>query len=173
MSKNLLNISNQNNNRGKYPLFLGEALGFGDTVNVTYPEIEKLYLDLRAMFWTENEFSMEYDTEDMKSASSSVRDVMVYNLLSQWLMDSLASRSIGEVLSPFVTNNELCNLISEWVRSETVHTRSYSYIIRSSFAEDAKPLIKQGFVMEDDMGRVWTLERQVPCDKYGNPAPPN
>jgi hypothetical protein len=47
------------------------------------------------------------------------------------------------------------------------------YIQCCSFAEDAKPPIKQGFVVEDDMGRVWTLERQVPCDKYGNPAPPN
>lgn len=143
MSRTLLNIANDNNNRGKYPLFLGASLGFGDTVNVTYPEIEELYLDLRSMFWTENEFSMEYDIEDLKACPDSLKDCMVLNLLAQWLMDSLASRSIAEVLGPFVTNNELSNLIAKWADTEATHTRSYSYIIRSCF-KDPNATIERG-----------------------------
>lgn len=138
-----LNIQNSNNITGSYPLFLGEDLGFGDTVNVTYPEIEEHYLDLRSMFWTETEFKLDQDRQDFKNASPEVSDVMILNLLSQWLMDSLASRSIVEVLGPFVTNNELQNLLIKWADTEAVHTRSYSLIIKQCF-DDPNEVIERG-----------------------------
>lgn len=47
------------------------------------------------------------------------------------------------------------------------------YLSRWGFEEDSKPLIKKGFKVVDNWGRERSLERKVPCDKYGNPAPPN
>lgn len=153
-----LNIRNGNNVQGNYPLFLGEDLGFGDTVNVTYPELEELYLDLRSMFWTETEFSMDQDRQDFKTAPAEVSDVMILNLLSQWLMDSLASRSINEVLGPFVSNNELQNLIILWANTEVVHTRSYSLIIKQCF-DDPNEVIERGKESMDVAYRSQAISR--------------
>ena len=53
MSRNILNVANDNNNKASgYPLFLGDDLGFGDTINVTYPQVEEAFEELRSMRWT-------------------------------------------------------------------------------------------------------------------------
>lgn len=143
--RNILNVSNDNNNNADgYPLFLGDDLGFGDTINVTYTDLEDAYEELRSLRWTEHEFELETSRKDVLNSNPKEIEALVLNNSSQWLMDSLAARSILELFSPFITNNELFTYLSEVVQSENTHYRAYSMITRSCFddpnqvLEDAK-----------------------------------
>lgn len=135
MKKTVVNIKNNGNLSDKgYPLFLGEDLGFADTINVTYPELEKLYEEQRSQYWVETEHSLAQDKIDFQE-NPEAGDVMVRNLMSQWLMDSIAARSIMSILEPFTTNNELIEVLSAWSFFEGIHARSYSYIMRECFVD--------------------------------------
>lgn len=133
--KNLINIQNGGNLSSEgYPLFLGEDLGFADTVNVTYKELADLYEEHRGQFWIETEHSLSQDKIDFEEDPVS-GDIMIRNLLSQWLMDSVAARSIMTILEPFASNNELIEILSVWQFFEQIHARTYSYIIRECFPD--------------------------------------
>lgn len=133
MKKTVVNIKNNGNLSDKgYPLFLGDDLGFADTINVTYPELEKLYEEQRSQYWVETEHSLAQDKIDFQE-NPEAGDVMVRNLMSQWLMDSIAARSIMSILEPFATNNELIEVLSAWSFFEGIHARTYSYIMRECF----------------------------------------
>lgn len=143
MSKDLMNVSNNNNQKGSYPLFLGEDLGFSDTINVTYPELEDMYLKQRAQYWTETEVTLSQDRLDLAEAPDSEKDVMVLNLLAQWLLDSTASRGIIETFGPFISNNELHEWLSIQSMFEVIHARTYSHIIRNCFV-DGNTVLERG-----------------------------
>lgn len=139
----LMNVQNNNNQKGRYPIFLGEDLGFSDAINITYPNIEKIFKKQRSAYWLEEEFSFEGDRVDLAEAPAYERDVMVFNLLAQWLMDSVASRSIIEVFGAFISNEEVHNwmLTQSWF--ESIHALTYSKIIRNCFI-DANEVIEMG-----------------------------
>lgn len=131
--KNVVNIKNNANLSDKgYPLFLGNDLGFADTINVTYPELAELYEEQRSQFWIETEHSLEQDKIDFQE-DLATGDIMIRNLMSQWLMDSVAARSIMTILEPFTTNNEMIEVLTAWVFFEGIHARTYSYIMRQCF----------------------------------------
>lgn len=143
MSRNILNVDNDNNNKAEgYPLFLGDDLGYGDTINITYPELDEAYEELRSMRWTEHEFSLESSRKDVMRSNPKEVEALTLNNSSQWLMDSLAARSILELFSPFVTNNEFFTYLSEVVQSENTHYRAYSLITRTCF-DDPNAVLEQ------------------------------
>lgn len=136
MSKNVINIKNNGNNSEKgYPLFLGEELGFADTINVTYPELAALYEEQRSQFWIETEHNLDQDRIDFQTCDPSEGEVMIRNLMSQWLMDSVAARSIMSLLEPFASNNEMIDILSVWSFFEGIHARQYSFIMRQCFID--------------------------------------
>ena len=50
-----INLHNEVYKTGKYPVFLGEQLGIFDSINVTYPEMHKLYKLQKAQDWDSRE----------------------------------------------------------------------------------------------------------------------
>ena len=136
MSKNVINIQNNGNNSSKgYPLFLGDDLGFADTINITYPELAALYEEQRSQFWIETEHDLSQDKIDFETCDPNTAEVMIRNLMSQWLMDSVAARSIMSLFEPFATNNELIDVLSAWAFFEGIHARTYSFIMRQCFTD--------------------------------------
>ncbi len=138
--KNVINIENHNN-RTSYPLFLGEDLGFADTINLTYPSLEELAKEQRGQYWTETEHSLTQDRIDFQE-DPETGDIMIRNLMSQWLMDSVAARSIMSILEPFVSNTEMIEVLSEWQYYENLHSRTYLHIMRNCF-NDANALLER------------------------------
>lgn len=138
--KNVINIQNHNNRTG-YPLFLGDDLGFADTINLTYPELDELAKEQRGQYWTETEHSLVQDRLDFQE-DPETGDSMIRNLMSQWLMDSVAARSIMSILEPFVSNTEMIEVLSEWQYYESLHSRTYLHIMRNCF-NDANALLER------------------------------
>ena len=54
---NVLNLNNKEYEKG-YKTFLGDDLGFNDTIHITYPDIQEMYLLQRSQFWTEKEIDL-------------------------------------------------------------------------------------------------------------------
>jgi len=127
--KTVLNTNNTSFREG-YKAFLGEDLGLNDSIHVQYPEIRDMYLSQRAKFWTESEIDLSKDRLDLQEASKDQKDVMLLNLMTQWLLDSTASRSILQTFSPFISNTEVEDLLTVQTFMEGIHARSYSEILR-------------------------------------------
>lgn len=124
-----------------YPLFFGQPLGVLDTINVSYPELEQLYQDQLAQIWNEFEVDLTQDKQDMMEVDKGVVDLMVKTLMWQTVADSVASRSISDVLGEYITNSELQNLTTVWSFFEVIHARTYSHIIKQTFV-DPNELLK-------------------------------
>lgn len=137
---NVMNVENDNNNTGHYPLFLGPNLGFSDEINITYPRIHGIYKRQQSMYWLEDEFHFNQDRIDLREADPSEADIMTLNLLAQHLMDSVASRSIIEIFGPVVSNTELHNWLLWQSAFEGIHASTYSKIFRSAYADGNEAL---------------------------------
>jgi len=131
----VFNASNKGHHTKKYPLFFGEDLGVFDTINVTYPAIEKLYHQQMGQIWNEFEVDLTQDRMDMQQLPSGVVDLMVKTIGWQTLADSVASRSIAELLLPYCSNNELEGMLTAQSLFEVIHARSYSHIIKQTFSD--------------------------------------
>lgn len=120
---------------GRSPLFLGEELGVLDTINVTYPKLETLYQEQLSQLWNEFEIDLTQDRMDMINLPKETTDLMVKTLMWQTVADSVATRTIGEVLNKYVSNSELSCLIKVWEFFEIIHSRTYSHIIKQTFVQ--------------------------------------
>jgi ribonucleoside-diphosphate reductase beta chain len=125
---------------GHYPLFLGPDLGLTDTINVSYPELDRLYMDQISQIWNEFEVDLTHDRIDMLTADPDCVDLMVENISWQHLADSVANRSITGLLMKYVTNSELEAVFNVQALFETIHTRTYSHIIKQTFADPTQML---------------------------------
>lgn len=125
----VLNIENKGFEKG-YPSFLGDDLGLNDNIHVTYQDIKDMHLLQRSKFWVETEIDLGKDRTDLLQADSNQRDVMLRNLITQWAMDSLASRSIIQTFGRFASNTEVQDLLMTQSFFESIHAAQYSEIIR-------------------------------------------
>lgn len=131
MNPNIFNTEKQNHR--DYPLFLGESLGLLDTVNKSYPEIDRLYRIMRKQDWSEDEFDFSQCNADFKGCDKTTADMMIETIAWQWEADSIASRSIVSILAPFITSSELWAYITREAEQEVVHAATYSEAVRMSF----------------------------------------
>ena len=129
------NAKNKGFETGKYPLFLGDAPGLVDTINIAYPELEDLYQKQVSQIWNEFEISLTQDKQDMLHLPKDTVDLMIKTISWQHLADSVAARSISGLLLKHVTNSELEGLINLWSFFETIHARAYSHIVKQTFVD--------------------------------------
>jgi ribonucleoside-diphosphate reductase beta chain len=127
------NYNNTQRHEGKYPLFLGQQPSLHDSINTTYPQIFKLYKKLKSVDWDEMEIDLQQSRFDFENCPKSQYEVMVKTLAYQWELDSIASRSIGPLLAPFITNSEYWAAVSYVSQNEVLHSLTYSEIGRQCF----------------------------------------
>lgn len=153
----VLNIKNKGFEKG-YPSFLGDDLGLNDNIHVTYQDIKDMHLLQRSKFWVETEIDLGRDRTDLMQADNNQREVMLRNLITQWAMDSLASRSIIQTFGRFASNTEVQELLMTQSFFEGIHAAQYSEIIRvcynnptelmQSAFDDANIVYRTGIISE-------------------------
>lgn len=142
--KTVFNADNVGHETGEYPLFLGDQLGFLDTINTPYPVLDELYQAQLSQIWNEFEIDLTQDRQDMINARPEVVDLMVKTILWQHLADSIASRSITGILMDYVSNSDLESWYNCVALFETIHARSYSLIIKQTF-NNPNEALKNGY----------------------------
>jgi len=112
---------------------------FGDSVNIArydkqrYAIFEKLTDKQLGFFWRPEEVDISRDSKDFKSLTDHEQHIFTSNLKRQILLDSVQGRAPVEAFLPICSLPELENWILTWSFSETIHSRSYTHIIRNIY----------------------------------------
>ncbi|WP_394173121.1 class Ia ribonucleoside-diphosphate reductase subunit beta [Thalassotalea litorea] len=121
-----------------------EPMFMGNTVNVSrydqqkHPIFEKLIEKQLSFFWRPEEVDISKDRADWQSLTNSERHIFISNLKYQTLLDSIAARSVNVCLLPLVSIPELETWIETWGFYETIHSRSYTHILRNLFTDPSE-----------------------------------
>ena len=144
---------------------LTEPMFFGNPVNVArydqqkHPIFEQLIEKQLSFFWRPEEVDVSRDRMDYGNLSSHEQHIFISNLKYQTLLDSIQGRSPNVVLLPLVSIPELETWIETWTFSETIHSRSYTHIIRNIVNDP-------GIVFDDIMQNEHILGRAADIAKY-------
>ena len=110
----------------------GVAIQRYDTMK--YKQFDKLTDKQLGFFWRPEEVDVTKDANDFKNITEHERHIFTSNLKRQILLDSVQGRAPVEAFGPLVCLPELEAWIQTWTFSETIHSRSYTHIIRNVYA---------------------------------------
>jgi ribonucleoside-diphosphate reductase beta chain len=103
-----------------------------------YRQFDKLTNTQLGFFWRPEEVELVKDGIDFKRLTDHERHIFTANLKRQILLDSVQGRSPNIAFLPIVSLPELEAWIQTWAFSETIHSRSYTHIIRNVYANPSK-----------------------------------
>ena len=118
--------------------FLDEGLGMQRYDTLKYKQFDKLTDKQLGFFWRPEEVDILKDAKDFKDLTEHEQHIFTSNLKRQILLDSVQGRAPAESFNPIVSLPELENWITTWTFSETIHSRSYTHIIRNVYANPTK-----------------------------------
>ncbi|MEN2750808.1 class Ia ribonucleoside-diphosphate reductase subunit beta [Psychrobacter sp. FBL11] len=147
------------NNALKEPMFFGQPVNIARYDQQKHPIFEQLIEKQLSFFWRPEEVDVSRDRIDFGNLSSHEQHIFISNLKYQTLLDSIQGRSPNVVLLPLVSIPELETWIETWSFSETIHSRSYTHIIRNIVNDP-------GIVFDDIMQNEHILERASDIAKY-------
>jgi ribonucleoside-diphosphate reductase beta chain len=103
-----------------------------------YPWIEKLTDRQLGFFWQPSEVDIYKDAKDFKDLTVHEQHIFTSNLKRQILLDSVQGRAPTMAFGPICSLPELETWITTWAFSETIHSRSYTHIIRNIYPNPSK-----------------------------------
>lgn len=119
-------------------LFFDEGVDIARYDMVKYPPLQKLYEKMLSFYWTPDEIDVTKDKLDFNKLTPNEQHIFTSNLKRQILLDSVQGRSPDLALLPLASNPELELLIETWAFFETIHSRSYTHVIRNVYANPSK-----------------------------------
>lgn len=115
-------------------MFFGEDLGIARFDIQRYPIFEKINRRMMGFFWIPEEISLTSDRDDFNGKlDEGEKHVFLSNLKYQILLDSVQGRAPTQAFIPVCSLPELEGAIETWAYFETIHSRSYTHIVRSVF----------------------------------------
>jgi len=151
-------------NRNEFDTF-SQPMFFGENVNVSrydtqkYKIFEQLIEKQLSFFWRPEEVDLSNDRKDFAELPAHEKHIFLSNLKYQTLLDSIQGRSPNVALLPIVSLPELETWIETWSFSETIHSRSYTHIIRNVISEPSE-------VFNDIVNNEYITKRAESVTKY-------
>ena len=103
-----------------------------------YKQFDSLTDKQLGFFWRPEEVDIYKDAKDFKALTEFEQHIFTSNLKRQILLDSVQGRAPVEAFGSIVSLPELENWIITWTFSETIHSRSYTHIIRNIYSNPSK-----------------------------------
>ncbi|MEK6203977.1 MAG: ribonucleotide-diphosphate reductase subunit beta, partial [Psychrobacter sp.] len=147
------------NNALKEPMFFGNPVNVARYDQQKHPIFEQLIEKQLSFFWRPEEVDVSKDRMDFGILSSHEQHIFLSNLKYPTLLDSIHGRSPNVVLLPLVSIPELETWIETWSFSETIHSRSYTHIIRNIVNDP-------NIIFDDIMQNEHILERASDIAQY-------
>ena len=119
------------NDQLKEPMFFGQHVNVARFDQQKYEIFEKLIERQLSFFWRPEEVDVSKDRIDYQQLPDHEKHIFISNLKYQTLLDSIQGRSPNVAFLPLVSLPELETWIETWSFSETIHSRSYTHIIRN------------------------------------------
>jgi len=117
---------------------------FGESVNIArydkqrHSIFEKLTEKQLGFFWRPEEVDLSRDSKDFKALTDHEKHIFTSNLKRQILLDSVQGRAPSMAFLPVCSIPELETWIQTWAFFETIHSRSYTHIIRNVYNDPSK-----------------------------------
>ncbi|VFP84045.1 Ribonucleoside-diphosphate reductase 1 subunit beta [Candidatus Erwinia haradaeae] len=124
-------FSQHKNNQLLEPMFFGQPVNISRFDQQKYHLFEKLIEKQLSFFWRPEEIDVSRDRIDYQSLPEHEKHIFISNLKYQTLLDSIQGRSPNIALLPLISIPELETWVETWGFSETIHSRSYTHIIRN------------------------------------------
>lgn len=137
------------NNALKEPMFFGQNVNVARYDQQKHPLFEKLIEKQLSFFWRPEEIDLSSDRGEYANLPDHEKHVFISNLKYQTLLDSVQGRSPNVALLPLVSLPELETWIETWSFSETIHSRSYTHIIRNIVSDPS--LVFDDIVTNDEI----------------------
>ncbi|MGB0894613.1 MAG: class Ia ribonucleoside-diphosphate reductase subunit beta [Parashewanella sp.] len=119
------------NDATKEPMFFGQPVNVARYDQQKFEVFEKLIEKQLSFFWRPEEVDVSRDKIDYAALPDHEKHIFISNLKYQTLLDSIQGRSPNVAFLPLVSIPELETWIETWSFSETIHSRSYTHIIRN------------------------------------------
>jgi ribonucleoside-diphosphate reductase beta chain len=101
---------------------------------VKYPELEHLTTKQLGFFWKPEEVDLNTDRGDFSKLTPHEKHIFTSNLKRQILLDSVQGRSPTATFAPITGLPEMETWAQTWAFFETIHSRSYTHIIRNVYS---------------------------------------
>ncbi|CDL81810.1 class Ia ribonucleoside-diphosphate reductase subunit beta [Xenorhabdus szentirmaii] len=124
-------FSQVKNDQLQEPMFFGQSVNVARFDQQKYPIFEKLIEKQLSFFWRPEEVDVSRDRIDYNALPDHEKHIFISNLKYQTLLDSIQGRSPNVALLPLISIPELETWVETWSFSETIHSRSYTHIIRN------------------------------------------
>ncbi len=152
-------FSQEKNDPLKEPMFFGNPVNVARYDQQKFEIFEKLIEKQLSFFWRPEEIDVSKDRIDYNRMSEHERHIFISNLKYQTLLDSIQGRSPNVALLPLVSLPELETWIETWAFSETIHSRSYTHIIRNITNDPS-------LIFDDIVGNKDIVERAKYTSRY-------
>jgi ribonucleoside-diphosphate reductase beta chain len=123
----------------KVPLFFGGDLSLQRYDKFRYEKIFNMFKQHISYFWRPEEINLSKDKADFQSLTEHERFIFTKNLGYQILLDSVQSRGISNLLAD-CSNQEVELFSKTWEFFETIHSYSYTYIIKNIYSNPSEML---------------------------------
>lgn len=114
-------------------MFLDSGIGIARYDMIKYPHIDKITEKQLGFFWRPEEVDISKDKIDYNQLTDYEKHIFTSNLKRQILLDSVQGRSPNLAFLPIASIPELEILIETWAFFETIHSKSYTHIIRNIY----------------------------------------
>jgi len=103
-----------------------------------FPQFDKLNQTMLGYFWRPEEVSLQKDRSDYQNFRPEQKHIFTSNLKYQTLLDSVQGRGPCLAFLPHVSLPELEGCIVTWDFFETIHSRSYTHIMKNIYADPSE-----------------------------------
>ena len=131
-------INKKNVDTTKQPIFFGEGLNLQRYDRYRYKKLFDLFLQQMSFFWRPEEVDLSgKEKNDFISLTDHEKFIFTKNLSYQTLLDSVQGRGISHLLTD-CSNPEFEAFARAWEFFETIHSYSYTYIIKNVYANPSE-----------------------------------
>lgn len=120
------------------PMFFGSGLGLARYDIQRHKVFEELIEKSLSFFWRPEEVNLMLDSAQFNKLPRFQQDIFTNNLKYQSLLDSIQGRAPSAVLMALISDPSLDTWVATWTFSETIHSRSYTHIMRNLYTDPSK-----------------------------------
>lgn len=139
-------------------MFFGSGLGIARYDIQRHKVFEDLTEKQLSFFWRPEEVNLMMDAAQFNKLPQYQQDIFTNNLKYQSLLDSIQGRAPSAVLMSLISDPSLDTWVATWTFSETIHSRSYTHIMRNLYTDPSK-VFDEIVLDEDIMKRAESIGR--------------
>ena len=133
-----MSVFNKNDSHLTNNIFLDGNIGIQRYDTLKYKQFDKLTEKQFGFFWQPTEVDILRDNRDFRTLSEYEKHIFTSNLKRQILLDSVQGRSPNLAFLPIASLPEVEGFIETWSFNESIHSRSYTHIIRNLYSDPGK-----------------------------------